>query len=47
MSSRNVIVKQCEGHLDNSNRDRKKEGVGGVVVTNIEVLRLSTGLAQI
>lgn len=46
MSSRNVIVNQCGGRLDNSNRD-KKEGVGGGVVTNIEVLRLSTGLAQI
>ena len=43
----NVIVKQCEGRLDSLSRVKKKEGVGGVVVTNVEDLRLSTGLAQI
>lgn len=49
MSSRSVIVKQCEGRLGNPYRLKKKEVVGGVAVTNVgvEVLRLSTELAQI
>ena len=42
-----MIVEQCEGCLGSLYKIKKKKGVGGVVVTNVEVLRLSTELAQI
>ena len=41
------MVKQYEERLGSQYRVKKKGVVGGVVGTNVEVLRLSTELAQI